>query len=360
MSEVLFEHGGDLEKAASLAGCSPKDLTDFSNLLNPCGSPPGLEDALKGQVGVALLHPSSGEGLKARLARQMKVIPQQVFLGGGTTEFIHFLPLWRKSQRPVIVGPTYGDYAPALRRMGVEPKWLLATEEKDWVLSSQQWEEGMKEKPDFLILSRPNNPLGQSLYHPLLKDLIQSHPQTFFVVDETCIELADDPIDNFLLDPWPRNLAVLRSFSKTYAVPGLRLGILLLHPDLAGSFRTFQMPWTVSPLAQAAGLYLTHQETWLTESQAKNRMEKERVFMELNALKKFKVFPSCMTAFTVKGLVPGFSATALLKKLLMNEKILIRDLSQHPGLGPVFFRVGLRTPSENDRLVAALKKEEAG
>jgi len=351
-----FEHGGDLEKAAKLAGGSPADILDFSNLLNPSGTPPGLEDALKAQLSSAFRHPSSGDALKTRLAKQLSVSLEQIFLGAGTTEFIHFLPLWRKPQRPVIVGPTYGDYAPALRRLGLEPKMLLATEENDWVISSQQWEACFKDKPDFMILSRPNNPLGQSVYRSLLKDMIQSHPETFFVVDETCIEIADDPADHFILPSWPMNLAVLRSFSKTYAVPGLRLGYLVVSPNLTAQLAHFQMPWTVSPLAQTAGLFLTYQENWLAETQKANRAEKSRVFGQLASLKTFSVVPSNLTAFTLKGLSPGFSSLKLLEAILVGEKLLIRSLAQHEGLGDDFFRIGLRTPAENDRLLAALRR----
>ena len=352
----FFEHGGDLEKAAQLAGGSPTDILDFSNLLNPLGCPPGLEDALKAQLGSAFRHPSSGDALKTRLAKKIGVSPEQVFLGAGTTEFIHFLPLWRKPQRPVIVGPTYGDYAPALRRLGVEPKLLLATEENDWVISSQQWEACFKEKPDYMILSRPNNPLGQSVYRALLKDMIQSHPETFFVIDETCIEIADDPTDHFVLSSWPMNLAVLRSFSKTYAVPGLRLGYMVVSPKLVPQLANFQMPWTVSPLAQTAGLFLTYQDNWLAETQKSNRAEKDRVLAQLRSLTAFVVVPSGMTAFTLKGLTPGFSSSKLLERLLVEEKLLIRSLAQHEGLGDAFFRIGLRTPAENDRLLTALKR----
>jgi histidinol-phosphate/aromatic aminotransferase/cobyric acid decarboxylase-like protein len=354
-----FEHGGDLEKAAVLAGCDPGEITDFSNLLNPSGWPPGLEGALKPRLTSAFLHPSSGDKLKFKIAEKIEVLAEQIFLGAGTTEFIHFLPLFHRPRKPVIVGPTYGDYASALRRLDLEPQMLLARDEENWDISPDQWEKCFGEKPDWMILSRPNNPLGNSLDRSSLRDMIQKHPEIFFVIDETCVEIVDDPSDHFLLKPWPANLAVLRSFSKTYAVPGLRLGYMIVAPEKASSMKAFQMPWTVSPLAQAAGLYLLDQDDWLQESQSENRKEKERVFVQLRLLKKFKTFASSITAFTLKGLEPEFSSNRLLQRLLVEEKILIRSLSQHPGLGENYFRVGLRKPSENDRLLKALRKIDA-
>jgi histidinol-phosphate/aromatic aminotransferase/cobyric acid decarboxylase-like protein len=354
-----FEHGGDLEKAARLAGCDPAEIIDFSNLLNPSGWPPGLEEALRPRLASAFRHPSSGTALKSKIAEKLEVLPEQIFLGAGTTEFIHFLPLFHKPQKPIIVGPTYGDYAPALRRLGVEPTLLLAREENNWVVSAEQWQDCLREKPDWMILSRPNNPLGQSVDRSLLRKMIQEHPTVFFVVDETCVEIADDPFDHFILKPWPTNLAVLRSFSKTYAVPGLRLGYMVVSAEMAPQIKTFQMPWTVSSLAQAAGLYLLHQDDWLAESRKKNRDEKENMFAELQSLKKFKTFPSAITAYTMKGLSPHFSSTDFLQQLLMEKKILIRSLAGHPGLGDSYFRVGLRKPLENEKLLKALRKRDS-
>ncbi|HXL73611.1 MAG TPA: aminotransferase class I/II-fold pyridoxal phosphate-dependent enzyme [bacterium] len=354
-----FEHGGDLEKAARLAGCDPAEITDFSNLLNPASWPLGLEEALRPRLASAFRHPSSGIALKLKIAEKLGILPEQIFLGAGTTEFIHFLPLFHNPQKPVIVGPTYGDYAPALRRLGVEPTLLFAREENNWVVSVEEWKDCLREKPDWIILSRPNNPLGQSVDHALLREMIQQHPEIFFVVDETCVEIADDPADHFILKPWLANLAVLRSFSKTYAVPGLRLGYMVVSPEMAPSIKTLQMPWTVSSLAQAAGLFLLHQDDWLAESQKKNRMEKENVFKELQSLKKFKPFASSITAFTIKGLNPHFSSTDFLQKLLIEEKILIRSLAGHSGLGDSYFRVGLRKPLENEKLLKALRKRDS-
>ncbi len=353
-----FEHGGDLEKAAQLVGCSPPELLDFSNLLNPSGPPPGLVEALQAAVPSAFLHPSSGGDLKAPLAENMGVDPAQVTLGAGSTEFIHFLPLMLRPKKPVIAGPTYGDYAPALRRLGLEPEWLLAREEGGWVIPPEEWEDCLKKGADWVVLARPNNPLGGCLPGAFLSDLIQGHPKTFFVVDETCREIATEPLEPFIPRPWPGNLVVLRSFSKTYAVPGLRLGFMVAAPEVARHFREFQMPWTLSPLAQSAGLFLLGQQAWLDQSRARNRLEKERVQAGLSKLRGFRAYPSTFPVFTVKGLGPDFSSPAFLGKLLVESKILIRSLDRHSGLGEPFFRIGLCSPGENDRLLSALRRAE--
>jgi threonine-phosphate decarboxylase len=256
----------------------------------------------------------------------------------------------------VILGPTYGDYEPALRAVDADPRLILAREEENWEWPGFEWERALENNPDWVILARPNNPLGQNWPIGPLLAAMENHSETFFVVDETCLEISEDPEDSFLRRPLPPNAAVLRSFSKAYAVPGLRLGYLAAPPYLAGYLKQTQMPWTVGPLALEAGLYLLGQDKWVMESHRKNSEEKKRVHKKLSAFKKFKVFPSSISAFTVKGLTAGFSSSAFLKTILKEEKILIRSLAQHTGLGDAYFRIGLRTPAENDRLLKAFEK----
>lgn len=246
-SSLLFDHGGDLEKAAKFAGCPPEDLLDFSNLLNPSGTPPGLAEALKPKLAEAFRHPSSGEALRSKIAGKMKIPMEQILLGAGTTEFIRFLPWVKRPQRPVILGPTYGDYVPALRMVDSEPQWILALEEQDWSFPQVEWDKALESKPDWVILARPNNPLGQNWPFDNLFQAMEKHPEIFFVVDETCVEISDNPEDSFLSRPLPSNAAVLRSFSKTYAVPGLRLGYMVVSARFAGLWKQVQIPWTVSP-----------------------------------------------------------------------------------------------------------------
>jgi histidinol-phosphate/aromatic aminotransferase/cobyric acid decarboxylase-like protein len=351
-----FEHGGDLEGAARAAGCAPDEIIDFSNLLNPQGPPPGLAGYLAKKTGDFLKHPASGQDLKKKISKKMKIPADRILLGAGTTEFIHLLPRALRSRRAVILGPTYGDYEPALRNLGVNPIFIFAREEEDWAFPGHEWERSLAKNPDFVILARPNNPPFAPWPKERLRASMESHSGTFFVVDETCLEISENPEDSLAGPDMPSNLAVLRSFSKAYAAPGLRLGWMAAPASLAGLLRESQEPWTVSRFAQEAGFYLMKLDSWIAETSAQNKKEKERVFAELSKLKNLMIFPSPIPAFMIKGTTPGFSSDILLTRLLLDEKILIRSLGRHPGLGTPYFRIGLRMPAENDRLVAALKK----
>lgn len=354
---LSFQHGGDLESAARWAGCGPQEILDFSNLLNPQGPPPGLASYLRDKIVQAFGHPSSGEDLRRRIAERWALAPEQVLLGAGTTEFIRFLPSARRVRKPLILGPTYGDYATVFQQTGAEPRWVMASEREGWVFPQTEWDQALREGPDLAVFARPNNPLGQDWPKDLLLSSILAHPEIFFLADETCWEVSQTR-DHFLSNDLPPNLAVLRSFSKAYAVPGLRLGFLAASRETAVLLRPFQAPWTVSSLALEAGAYLGGQETWLRQGREKNRIEKERIFQRLSKLRHLKIFPSSLLAFTLRGVASGFSSQCLLGSLLRDEKILIRSLSSHPGLGDSYFRVGLRTPLENDRLVSALEQRD--
>jgi histidinol-phosphate/aromatic aminotransferase/cobyric acid decarboxylase-like protein len=351
-----FEHGGDLEAAARGAGCEPERILDFSNLLNPQGPPPGLAGHLAKKTGDFLRHPSSGKSLREHISEKTKVPQDQILLGAGTTEFIHLLPRALRPRRPLILGPTYGDYEPTLREFGAEPVLLMALDEEGWVFPGYEWDQALSKNPDFVVLARPNNPPFAAWPKDRLLKSMATHSETFFVVDETCLEISENPGDSLAGPRMPSNLAVLRSFSKAYAAPGLRLGWMAAPSSLAGLLRKAQEPWTVSPFALEAGLYLMGLDSWVTETSVKNKKEKERVFAQLSGLKNRVVFPSPIPAFTVKGIEPGFSADVLLSRLLTDERLLIRSLGRHPGLGSSYFRVGLRSPAQNDILITALKK----
>lgn len=350
-----FEHGGDLEAAARLAGCEPGDILDFSNLLNPEGPPPGLAGHLAKKTGDCLRHPSSGHALCEKISEKTEVPLDQILLGAATTEFIHLLPRALRPRRPLILGPTYGDYEPALRESGAEPVFLMALDEEGWVFPGYEWDQALSKNPDFVILARPNNPPFAAWPKDRLLKSMAAHSETFFVVDETCLEISEKPDDSVAGPGMPSNLAVLRSFSKAYAAPGLRLGWMAAPASLAGLLRKAQEPWTVSPFALEAGLYLMGLDSWSAETSVKNKKEKDRVFTKLSELKKLKTFPSPIPAFTLKGTEPGFSADVLLRRLLTEEKFLIRSLGRHPGLGSSYLRIGLRSRAQNDLLVAALK-----
>ncbi len=355
---LVFEHGGDLEKASKSAGCKPEEIIDFSNLSISPEPPPGLEDYLKSKIVSAFRHPSSGETLRKKIADKLKIEPDQVLIGAGTTEFIRFLPLVKRPRRPVILGPTYGDYEPALRMVDAVPRYVTALEAENFEFPRYEWEKMLGAKPDWIILARPNNPIGQNWP---LRDLLQAmenHPETFFVVDETCLEISENPGDSFIHFPLLTNLAILRSFSKTYAVPGLRLGYMVVPAKFSGHFRKLQIPWSPSALALEAGAYLLSQDKWLSEVSGRNLVEKNRVCRKLSKLRNYKVFPSSITAFTVKGTTPGFDSRTLQKSLLEENRMLIRTLESHEGLGSRFFRIGLRTPPDNDRLLAALQQRD--
>jgi histidinol-phosphate/aromatic aminotransferase/cobyric acid decarboxylase-like protein len=148
------------------------------------------------------------------------------------------------------------------------------------------------------------------------------------------------------------NLVVLRSLTKFYSLPGLRLGYCIAHPDLLKRWQSWRDPWPVNSLAAAAAIAVLsdtqfQQQTWDWLETARDRL-----FQGLSQIPSLQPYPGAANFILVKS---SQSVTALQTKLLQQHQILVRDCISFPELGDRFFRVAVRTQAENDRLIAALQ-----
>ncbi len=353
----VFDHGGELEQAANWAQCDPRDLLDFSNLLNPQGPPPPLANFLKTLTPQIVAHPRAFK-LEQALSRHYKFPAEQILVGPGSTAFIRFLPQILQPQKVLILGPTYSDYARALQTLNISFEFLLGIEQEHWAIPYFEFEQKLNAGIQLVWITRPNNPLGHCYPKTIIDTWIQQYPQIYFLIDETCFDLADTSCESMLQYPLPPNLIILRSFSKGYCVPGLRLGWLVVPDWLAGTLKQSQEPWPISTLAIELGRFLLEHCAWIKDSQSLNHALQLDFEKKCAQLSGFKIAPSVLPAFTFQGLAPSFSAQKLQAWLLKEKKMFIRVLSFHPGLGDRYFRIGLQSNAQNDLLVHALQTAE--
>jgi histidinol-phosphate/aromatic aminotransferase/cobyric acid decarboxylase-like protein len=153
------------------------------------------------------------------------------------------------------------------------------------------------------------------------------------------------------LVPFYPNLVILRSLTKFYSLPGLRLGYAIAHPERLQRWQAWRDPWCVNALAVAAGIaVLSDQEfqqktwTWLKTARA-------QLFTGLAAISGFKPLANAANYLLVQTEVAG---SILQKELLQKEQILIRDCLSFPELGDRYFRVAVRLEHENQKLINAL------
>jgi L-threonine-O-3-phosphate decarboxylase len=348
------------------AGRDRGDVLDFSASINPLGPPEGLRPVLVRAMDRLVHYPDpDAAGLVELLARHCGVAPQQVVAGNGSTEILFALARGCEFERALIPVPSYADYARAIETAGRPVEFLPLEEAADFALDWPRLLAGLHPR-DLVMLGQPNNPTGRLFANEALLSAAASHPQVTFVVDEafagfvqeyrSLSDKGDSPIfaeTKIGTVPLPANVIVVRSLTKFYAVPGLRLGYAVASPAAAERIRRHIPPWSVNVLAQEAAACLLADEEFARQTVAFVGHQREWLARELAGLPALRVYPSAANFLLVRLEQGGPSAAGLAERLLA-EGIAIRmfDASQH--LDGRYFRVAVRTREENERLLAAL------
>ena len=212
--------------------------------------------------------------------------------------------------------------------------------------------EGQLSGGELVILGQPNNPTGLTFDPQALRALAGRHPETCFLIDEAFADFVEGL--ESLARNRPSNVIVLLSFTKFYAVPGLRLGGALLASAWARKVQELRPPWTVNTLAQQFGATALRDLEYGRASRAYVREQRLHLSRALTAIPHLTVFPGEANFLFLRSNHPSLNAAELARKLLA-EGIAIRVCANYQGLDDRYFRVAVRTESENQRLAEALK-----
>ncbi|MBY0527599.1 MAG: pyridoxal phosphate-dependent class II aminotransferase [Gemmataceae bacterium] len=349
----LFRHGG-----APRTG-----MLDFSASINPLGPPESVLRVLRRELPSITHYPDPEcRALTERLAKEHQVEPNQIVVGNGSNELIYAIARAFRPKRVAIAEPTYTEYLRASLLVGATVDHWVA-EDDDFQLQAFP-----PDGADVVWLCEPNSPTG-GLWADDLERWITTHPSTVFVVDEAFLPLvykkfySSDP--SFLADTRvPRiasapNLIVLRSLTKVFALPGLRLGYLVARPEFAASVRTQIPPWSVNVLAQQAGLaalddneFADRTHDWIGEVVGAFG-DDTLVFEDALQASSDRLHPLRTVANFALVRVDGLSSTELVERLA-GRGIAVRDASNFVGLDDRYVRISMRTAAENRLLCAEL------
>ena len=351
MSAKTPPHGGDVYQLARSLELDVSELLDFSANINPLGFPPGIAGAVQESLKDIVHYPDRRcLELTRDLAVYHGLSPEQILVGNGSTELIYLAVRALKPNKALIVAPAFSEYEHALENAGVPVDFLITTEAQNFTLDQALDPQGA----DLVFLAHPASPSGALLPPELLLEVAArlNDAGVFLLLDEAFIDFVEDASFKTQLGQFPRVL-LLRSFTKFFAIPGMRLGYLLGAPVLISRLAALQEPWSVNTLAQAMGRACLKDRDYITRTRDLIREEKEYLFEGLAFLPGLQPFPSAVNYLLVKLTSSDFIASGLRQALFMN-KIVIRDASNFRGLDEHFFRVAVRSREENDRLLSSL------
>jgi len=340
------EHGAlDFAELERL-GLDPNEVLDFSVNSNPFGPSPVVWEAIR-STPLERYPDRESIALRRALAERLHVFPEQILVGNGTAELIHLTTLayLQKRDHALVIEPTFGEYERCVRLSGGNLYRWRASPEDGFILKANEIEKKLNEqKMRLVFLCNPNNPTGQVLPLEALKEWAHAFPDTLFVVDEAYLAFAPEMRSATSLQC--KNVLVLRSMTKDYALAGLRLGYAVGDESMIPALANFRPAWNVNALAQAAGLAALQDDAHLVKTLAELRTENMKL---VSGLKKLGYEP--VPSQTHYFLMPVGGGKQLRQKLLQHG-ILVRDCASF-GL-PSYIRIATRKPEENMRLLQTL------
>ena len=343
-------HGGEVYRWAQETNRRVEEILDFSASINPLGSPACVERVVRQAISRLVHYPEPyAEALCRDLAYLHGVGVEQVVAGNGTTELLFLLPRAFECRQVLVPAPSYSDYARASTLAGLEVEHLPLRPEEGFRLDLEGLERRLHGGA-LVFLGQPNNPTGQLCDREALRRLVAARPDVSFVVDEAFADFVEGY--GSLAGEAPANLVVLRSLTKIYAVPGLRLGYAVADRETAARLRALVPPWSVNVLGQEVGRALLQEKDYVRRSQQIVARWRNALTARLRALPEVQVWDG-EANYLLLCLGKKGDAVALARRLL-DRGIAVRPCANFVGLDQSFLRVAVRTESENEWLVRAL------
>ena len=346
-------HGGNIYAYETEYGKKP---LDFSANVSPLGLPEGVRKAITDSLDHADQYPDPDcTALCNALGEHNGVDPSLVLCGNGAADVIDRLIQTVSPKKALLPAPTFSEYELSLERCNCElTRYPLHAEQHFKVQSDIL--DCLNDDIDMLILVEPGNPAGVTTDHELLLKIVEACEAKgiYLLVDECFNSFLDDPEAHTLLPllktrPYD-HVVLLRAFTKGYGMAGIRLGYCLsTNRALLDRMKLAGQPWSVSTMAQAAGVAALKETDYTAEL-------KSLIAMGRPVLKKALEELGCQVIPGEANYLLFHSEHTDLDKKLLHYGIFIRDCSMYEGLGPGWYRIAVRGAEDNEILINTLKE----
>jgi len=348
MGAIDFSHGGNIYEVERKYN---REIIDFSANINPLGLPGKLKETLYKNFGRILHYPDpDATNLVKKIANYWGISKRNVLLGSGSAELIYLIVATFRPKTTLIPVPTFSEYERAAKSTGSKVSFLKLKMKDGFRLNLSS-----VNKTDMFFLCHPNNPTGSFLLNN--PKTIEGLANKLVVIDEAFMDFLPSQrkytsIKRATVRP---KVVVLRTFTKMFALPGLRIGYIVGHRDTIEKLKKHTPPWNTNSLAQLAAELTLEDKEYIKKSLRLIESERNFLFNEIAKVKKLIPYPS-FTNFLLIRLNDRNLTSSLLKERLLLYGILIRDCANFRGLNNKFIRVAVRSHRENLKLIKALKE----
>lgn len=353
-------HGGNLYLASKVYGVKEEDFLDYSANINPLGVPKKLKVLIKEKMNGLINYPNIDYALLTeQMSCYLSIDFNNVVVGNGATEIIYLALEALKPKKAVLPVPSFSEYKGACKKFNVDLQYLNLDEEKDFLLSLDDIKNILTEDIDMLFLCNPNNPTSTLLKKDVIEDIVKYslEKEVNVILDESFIDLTEDEEKNSLMHMVEeyKNLIIVRSFTKFFGIPGLRIGCGICNSSLAEELIKLRLPWSINYFATLVGNILDKDSQYIKDTRQWINTERIWFYSKLSNIKELKVFYPNTNFILVKILDENFDSKSL-RDAMGKQGILIRDCSNFNNLDNKYVRFAIKDREKNIKFLNVLKK----
>lgn len=353
-------HGGNIYKAARELGIKKEELLDFSSNINPLGIPRSVRQSIGNSIDELTAYPELDYSrLREALAAHNNIHPEQLTPGNGAIELIYLYLQQLKPRKALVTAPTFSEYGRALASVGCRVDRLPLCESEGFALKAAVIAKELRGGGyDLVIICNPSNPTGRFTPLEEIEQISQAAAAcgARLMVDESFIDFTGEMQTASAILLEAPHLFVIRSLTKFFALPGLRIGYGLSYDrEILQRIESRRHPWSINSLAALATERALGEKDYIDRSIAFIKEEKERLYGELKKLAALHPYHPAVNFILIK--LAGGLRSGVLRERLLKRKILIREAGNFEGLDERFIRVAVKSREANDMLLEALGEE---
>lgn len=350
----LPDHGANPQRLYEKMGMErPERILDFSENVHPFGPPAFIGESWQSMQKLIRSYPDpDGEPFRSAAAHYHEVEPERVIAGNGAAEIFTWLARRYRGKKVVLIEPAFSEYRKTLEAEGAEIKAIQLTAANGWRLEIEQVAQAAKESAAVYICN-PHNPTGRLLTRSELLEMADACAKAGceLVLDEAFIDFAGEEFSLIPLQKSLPHVIIVRSMTKMYAIPGLRLGYALGKPEMLDELKQGAAHWNVNAISAHIGAGCFKEQSY------REQVVKEAV-AERSKMVRFLNGNGCQTTdssanFLAFRLPPGKDADCFFDKLLA-KGIVLRHTKSFRGMDGEWFRIGMKSADQMEELRGAI------
>ncbi len=328
----------------------------FNTNLNPMGIPVSVSEAIKQNIPSIIKYPDIYyTKLKAAVSTYVDAPLENIVMGNGSTDILKLFSALLLPKKTMVISPGPGEFENVFRAYNAEVVHYDLSEDKEFILDMDDLIKALTPDLDILIIANPNNPTSKKIELADIRKLADACKELniFLIIDEMYIEFIDNYLDYTAvpLTNEYNNLAVVRSVSKFFAVPGLRFAYAVInnpeHKEIIDRITTKN---NIASLTAIAITDMFKDADYIAESQSMVHTERSLVYLAMSTSKTIKLYKPDANFMLVKLLKDDLTSSDV--AVHCNQRgIIIRKCDDFRGLDNKFIRFCFMKPKQNDLMV---------